>query len=239
MNQNEFLGELSKWLYLKKVADVDDIVLEYQQHFRLKLADGYSEEEIAAKLGNPKELANQFEAGRLQNTGYKNSAVIMAGMIFVDIFAFLLGVLSIAWVIVLGAATIASGVTSICLVLQIDVYRLIPSMPYVSRFLFFVALLALAVLFALATIYCFLFIRQLIRCYIRWRHNVIASMKGGVILPPLPFYPCIEKKARRHMRNTALVATIVLGTGAVSAYILSSILADSLEFWHVWHWFTV
>lgn len=35
---------------------------EYEQHFAFKLADGYSEEEIAARLGSPAELAAQFEA---------------------------------------------------------------------------------------------------------------------------------------------------------------------------------
>lgn len=47
---------------------------EYEQHFVFKLADGYSEEEIAAKLGDPTALAAQFDAAA--QGGEKRSAVL-------------------------------------------------------------------------------------------------------------------------------------------------------------------
>ena len=62
MTKNEFLSRLSGALASRGVADAADILEEYESHFVYKLADGYSEEEIAAKLGDPTQLAGQFEA---------------------------------------------------------------------------------------------------------------------------------------------------------------------------------
>lgn len=62
MTKTEFLTRLGAELKARKVADMDDILGEYSRHFDYKLADGYSEEEIAARLGSPEELAAQFES---------------------------------------------------------------------------------------------------------------------------------------------------------------------------------
>ena len=48
MTKHEFLNRFSNELNRRGVADAEDIVEEYAQHFAFKQADGYSEEEIAA-----------------------------------------------------------------------------------------------------------------------------------------------------------------------------------------------
>lgn len=50
MKKTEFLTRLNDELNRRNVADAVDIVEEYAQHFDLKPADGYFEEEIAARL---------------------------------------------------------------------------------------------------------------------------------------------------------------------------------------------
>lgn len=62
MTKNEFMTRLISELHKRNVADSADVAEEYEQHFAFKLADGYSEEEIAARLGVPEELAAQFES---------------------------------------------------------------------------------------------------------------------------------------------------------------------------------
>lgn len=57
MKKNEFMTKLVDELKKRGVEDADDVAAEYEQHFAFKLADGYSEEEIAAKLGDPAALA--------------------------------------------------------------------------------------------------------------------------------------------------------------------------------------
>ncbi len=63
MTKNEFLSKLANELKRKNIADAAEIISEYEQHFAFKMADGFSEEEIAAKLGDPVIIASQFESG--------------------------------------------------------------------------------------------------------------------------------------------------------------------------------
>lgn len=53
MTRNEFVTQRTAELHKRNVAAAADVVEEYQQHVSFKLADGYSEEEIAARLGDP------------------------------------------------------------------------------------------------------------------------------------------------------------------------------------------
>ena len=50
MTKHEFMARLASELHKRNVADAADVIEEYEQHFAFKLADGYSEEEIASKL---------------------------------------------------------------------------------------------------------------------------------------------------------------------------------------------
>lgn len=61
MTKLEFMSKLASELHKRNIADAADVLEEYEQHFASKLADGYSEEEIAARLGSPADLAAQFE----------------------------------------------------------------------------------------------------------------------------------------------------------------------------------
>ena len=61
MTKLEFMNQLASELHKRNIADAADVLEEYEQHFAFKLSDGYSEEEIAARLGSPADLAAQFE----------------------------------------------------------------------------------------------------------------------------------------------------------------------------------
>lgn len=61
MTKNEFMAQFAAELKKQNIADAADILEEYEQHFTFKLNDGFSEEEIAARLGTPAELAAQFQ----------------------------------------------------------------------------------------------------------------------------------------------------------------------------------
>ena len=60
MTKQEYLDTLTKALKTNKVKEIDEIVSEYEDHFAFKIADGYSEEEVAAKLEKPEIIAAQF-----------------------------------------------------------------------------------------------------------------------------------------------------------------------------------
>ena len=80
MTKHEFMARLASELRKRNVADAADVTQEYEQHFAFKLADGYSEEEIAAKLGSPEELAAQFEC--------TNTAKKVGGMLLFLVFQY-------------------------------------------------------------------------------------------------------------------------------------------------------
>ncbi|MDD4164743.1 MAG: DUF1700 domain-containing protein [Eubacteriales bacterium] len=234
MNKNDFLSELERALKENKVTEREDILSEYEEHFRFKLADGYSEEEIAAKLGNPTALAKQFEPNTSENvTKTGNRLIAVIGLGFADIIIAMVFVMLFAWVISMAVITIALFTTGICLIADIDIYEIIPAMPYVNALLFGIFLLAMSMLSYAGTVYCGKFVRQLMRAYGRFHENVLAASKNEPVYPSLPMYP----KFNRKLRKVALVSLIICAVSFITTYIVSAICAGSLEFWHVWNWF--
>ena len=61
MTRETYISELTRLLKKQNTPDIEDIVAEYDAHFAYKTADGFTEEEVAAKLGSPAQIAEQFE----------------------------------------------------------------------------------------------------------------------------------------------------------------------------------
>lgn len=66
MSQKEYLDLLR--YYLRKLPDnvVEDIIADYEEHFRLGKEAGKSEGMISAELGSPIEIARDFKASEYQ-----------------------------------------------------------------------------------------------------------------------------------------------------------------------------
>ena len=60
MKKDEFLSELKKNLGSMPDADKQDVLSDYEEHFRVGMADGRSEEEIAQSLGNPSAIGATY-----------------------------------------------------------------------------------------------------------------------------------------------------------------------------------
>lgn len=237
MTRNEFLAKLTDELKKKGIADAADIISEYEQHFAFKMADGFSEEEIAAKLGSPAALASQFE---FINEGKKyggRKAITIIGLCFADIFIGAFFFLLIAWEIIMAAFFISNAVVAICLFGGISPWSLIPPMPCLSGTVFGLSVAALAVLSAIGCIYFAAFIRQLMRSYGRFHHNIIAAASGSAVLPSLAIHPKLPAKINRRIRSVALFTLALFAACFVLGMIISMICSGSLEFWHTWGWF--
>lgn len=154
MTKNEFLSRLEAELETRRVPEPEDILVEYRRHFEYKMADGYSEEEIAARLGPPEELAAQFEpetpAKRAKRAGTARAAVTWTGFVFLDIFVLSFFLVFACWVLVVACAAVAAGLTALCLLIPFDMqpYVTLPEMPYWCGAIYALALAALAVLSA-------------------------------------------------------------------------------------------
>ena len=236
MNKTEFIRALTATLQARKIKDIDEIVAEYNQHFLLKIADGYSEEEVATRLGDPQMLGAQFdpETPKVPRGG---RWIVLAGLMLVDIIAVMLFLLVYSWVLLMGVAAVSVTVVGVGLALNLNLANLLPGMPDSIALIFAIMSFALAVLAVLGTVYFGFYARQLLRSYIRWHSNLLASTNGIAILPQIPAHPQIGAANHRLMRKIALVALTVFVITFQVGYILAAFSAGNLQFWHVWGWF--
>ena len=63
MTRKEFLTALNQYLVTLSPEEKADIISDYEEHFRVGLENGKTEEEIAAALGSPYDAASQFLDG--------------------------------------------------------------------------------------------------------------------------------------------------------------------------------
>lgn len=237
MTKNEFLTKLTYELNKRNIADAADIISEYEQHFAFKMADGFSEEEIAAKLGNPAVLASQFESVSEDKKYGGRKIVTIIGLYITDFFTGCFFVLLMAWEAIMAAFSLCNAVIAVCLFGGISPWSLVPPMPYWCGAVFGLSLAALAVLSAMGCIYFAAFIRQLMRSYGRFRQNTMAAASGSAVLPSLAIHPQLPAKINRRIRSVALFSLALFAACFVLGTIVSVISAGALEFWHAWGWF--
>lgn len=60
MNKREFLDLLRYYLRSYPANIINDMVSDYEEHFRIGIENGKSEEEISKELGSPKDIAEEF-----------------------------------------------------------------------------------------------------------------------------------------------------------------------------------
>lgn len=235
MTKNQYLEELKKELKAKNIADVNDVIAEYEEHFRFKEEEGLTEEEIAKKLSSPKEIAAEYaEAEANEYKGSKGArGARIAGIVALSVPAVPLYILIFCSVLVLGAFAVAVTALGFCLLTTINIYNLIPSMPYVSAAILAIACFALAVLSIVGTYYLFIYVRQWGKVYLRWCDGII----NGNRYPALSLQPAISKKTAFKTKLITVIALIVFIAAFGIGYASLCAAAGSMEPWHVFGWF--
>ena len=76
MNKKDFMYKLSLYLGGIPGEDRQDVISDFEEHFKEGLAEGRTEEEIAGSLGDPKSLANQFKASILVSEAEKTTSAV-------------------------------------------------------------------------------------------------------------------------------------------------------------------
>lgn len=238
MNKQQYLDAFKHALEKLKVADADDIVLEYSQHFDFKTADGYSEEEVSARLGEPAEAAAQFApSGRAAKPKASSRLPAYAGAAGADFCVWTFLIIFGAWTISLAGFAVALLTGGAVLICGANIAGILPPMPYINSLLFGVLFLFLSGLSAAGAAYCFAYMKQLFKAYARWRRNILNAANGRPVLPPLGIHPQLKPKTKRALRNMMLISFIGFGVFFIIAYAAAAIGAGSFEFWHVWNWF--
>ena len=152
MTKVEFLTVLESELKKRRIGEREEILAEYEQHFAFQRADGFSQEEICARLGDPAQLAAQFDAeGRAPAGGGKTAA--RAGIYALSVLALALYLVLAACGVAMLALCAASAALAVCLLGGLSAGALTPPMPYGCAAVFGVALAALSVLVAVGCVY--------------------------------------------------------------------------------------
>lgn len=238
MTKHEYMTRLTNELHKRNVTDAADIVEEYEQHFAFKLADGFSEEEIAARLGDPAELAAQFGDVPKAGTGH-SAALTWLWLGWVDLFFGVFAALLLSFGVVLAACVLSFGLTGVCLIGNLGrlAFISLPPMPYWCGAILGLSLLALCALSVAGCVWYFALCRQVFRSFGRFQRNTLAAASGKAALPGLPIAPQFAPKKKRRLRTAALVALLLFAACFVLGYAACALSAGNFQFWHVWGWF--
>lgn len=232
MKRNEFLDSLRKELEKNRVEVIDDILLEFEDHFDHRLEEGKTEEEVARRIGNPVDLAKDYAQPTKHKTK-SGSWIAIIGLIFLDLFVFPLILTAWISVLVLLVFGISAIVLGVVMLLSLNIASLIPSMPYLSSMLFGIAILGMSLLSLLGTWTLSGSVRQWTKAYFRFHGNAWFQ-KSSL---PIPLQPRVSKKMAWVLRNLNTIALVMMVVFMVAGYLVSALSAGSFEFWHVWHWF--
>lgn len=234
MTKQEYLNQLKIDLTKQGVADADDVVDEYEQHFAFKLADGFSEEEIAKKLGDPAAIASQFAGlpGEKKRKGGKKTLLAL-WLTLIGVFELMLYAAFFCFSVALLCGAVVPAVLGVELIAGLNYLNILPPMPYSGAVIFGVSLLSLSVMLVLFAVYCFAYLRQMIRASLRWRKNL---MKDEA-LPLLPMSPQFAPKTRRALRGVMLWSLLIFALTCIAGFAVLSIYTNSLGFWHALGWF--
>lgn len=234
MTKQDYLNELKAELNKNAVADADDVVSEYEQHFLFKLADGFTEEEIAAKLGSPAQLATQFAGipGENKVRGGKKFLLVF-WLTIIGIFEAMLYGAFLSFIIALFVASLVPAALGAELILGLNYLNILPPMPYGAAVVFGITLIAASVMLFVFAIYCLAYLRQMVRASRRWRKNLMNDEN----LPLLPMSPQFKPRTKRALRNILLWSVLIYAIGFVVGYAMLTIYTGSFGFWHALGWF--
>ncbi|MCE5188928.1 MAG: DUF1700 domain-containing protein [Eubacteriales bacterium] len=234
MTKQDYLSQLKSELKRNGVSDAEDIVSEYEQHFLFKLADGFSEEEIAAKLASPESIASQFAGIRAEGKHKKRKkGLLVLWLTLIGIFEGMLYAAFLSFTVGLLCGSLVPTVLGAELIAGLNFMNILPPMPYGGAIVFGVMMIALGVMLFLFAVYCFAFLRQMMRASLRWRKNMV----DDEALPLLPMSPQFSPKARRTLRSVLLWAVLIFGITFITGYTILGLYTHSMGFWHALGWF--
>jgi len=166
----------------------------------------------------------------------------ITGVVLADIVAGAVLLVTIAWVIALAGVTLtcaAAGVFCVAggstiLIDGADV-ALLPEMPYISKMLIGIAVLAVSSIFAVITEHSRLHVTQVLKKLINWNKIVLVDSSEDSL--PVSLRPWVSPRKRRVMKAIIPKALLIIAISLVVCFITMIILSRSLQPWEVWQWF--
>ena len=187
MTMNEFLTQLKSSLKGIPEEEMSEILFDYEEHFRIGMEEGKTEEQVSASLGDVKLIARQFKADITIKQAEKNTstgnifrAVLAAvGMGFFNIIFILgpffgfLGVL--IGLFAAAAGIIVSGIGIIMALLLAPAFPSYISMDVNGVFAVFTAIgiICFGLLFFIGDCYLAKFFYRATIKYLKWNIEII------------------------------------------------------------------
>jgi uncharacterized membrane protein len=125
MNKEEYINKLKNLVKDMPLDDREDIISDYEEHFRIGMENGRSEEEISAALGDPNAILKNIKAehiikkaenkpsfGRMMEAVLAAAGLGIFNLIFV-LGPFLIIVAIILGLIVTGFSVIFAGISTV------------------------------------------------------------------------------------------------------------------------------
>ncbi len=235
MNKVAFLNSLKVELEKINVIDIEDIIMDYDEHIECRLLDGYSFEEIMARLGTPNDLAAKY-TGEGKTGGIEKS--LRGTLLFFETLTFyLVFPVFAAFLVVMAAATLSILVIGASYLLSFNPFDLLPTMPYWNGALFALMFVSLSVLMGVLTIHIYKLCIQLYLVFRRFYQNNVNRIKGIPVKPQLSLTPKYKRLELRMLRKLLQYSTFSFGVLIILAYVAAMIRTWSFEFWHVWGFF--
>ena len=104
---------------------------------------------------------------------------------------------------------------------------------YFSAFVLSLSLFSLAIISGIGTFYLFLYINQWLKIYIRWCSNIIK----GKSYPSISKHPSLSKKLVFKLKLIVIISLVCFILTFAIGFFSACLFANSMEPWHVWHWF--
>lgn len=105
MDKALFITRLRDSLSGLTFKEIEDIIADYEEHFRIGLEKGKSEAEIAVSLGSPEEIARQFTGDKGAGSAAASKTpdktkvwVVTAVLIAVNVMVFFTPLLTLFWI---------------------------------------------------------------------------------------------------------------------------------------------
>jgi uncharacterized membrane protein len=214
MNKKTFIETLRRGLKNKGIKDIDDILEDYETYFYNQLQSGKSEDEIANRLGDINKIIDDyktsFEGKRNQWFDY-----VSIGFIAVPMLIILYGLL-----IIFIGTIITTWAIAIYYLFQINTFSFLPTIPLGVHLLYVLTFLSFSLLFFSLSVHFFVHLKSMTTQYL-----VRQSIRIG--------YYQVKSIYRNILKYSAIISTISI----LLTYIVSAILAQDLQYWHVWNWF--
>ena len=197
MNREQFISGLRKQLHSIPRKDLDDIISDYEEHFRTAAEKGRTEEEAAKALGPVRTVAAAIRAEYFVSTAGESrtpadiiSAVFAAAALGFFNVIFVLGpfcaVFSVAaafWIISL--AFTLSGFISAAVYLAVSIFSIdamlsafLPGLSFVTVLFGLLTLGMTGIFLGIASFYATKVLLKLTLSYIQWNVNLVLKRRN-------------------------------------------------------------